>query len=109
MTFPRPYEAVGKGGETMKKWAYPLLLLFVVFYVLSNPGDAGTQANTFFGWLGDQAGNAGTFLDGLSHDDDDNPDDSPDNGTSLTSVTTGVTPDSFDTIGPIIIIEPLTI
>ncbi|MGF1598722.1 MAG: hypothetical protein ACFCVK_17640 [Acidimicrobiales bacterium] len=52
-----------------QKWVYPTLLLFVVFYILSNPGAAGPQARNFVDWVGDQAGAFGTFLDGLFVDD----------------------------------------
>lgn len=52
----------------MPKWVFPLLLLFVIFFVLSSPETAGPQARDFFGWIGDQAAAAGTFLDGLFGD-----------------------------------------
>lgn len=53
-----------------QKWVFPTLILFVLFYVLTNPADAGPQARDFAGWIGDQAGQIGTFLDGLFEDDD---------------------------------------
>ena len=101
-----------------QKWIYPTLVLFFLFYVLSSPGSAGPQVRTFFDWIGDQAANVGTFLDGLF---DDNPDvGGTDTGTeSSTSTESGVGPtgggqpppatddasneasdDSFDTLGP---------
>jgi hypothetical protein len=52
------------------RWLPPLLILFVIFFVLSSPETAGPQARSFFGWIGDQAAAAGTFLDGLFGDDD---------------------------------------
>ena len=100
-------EAVDREAKlVLPKWVYPILILFVVFFILSNPDDAGPQAKSFFGWLGDQAGATGTFLDGLFGDDAP-----PSNGgtTPTTIDSTGTTPDSFNTIGPIVIIEPLTI
>jgi hypothetical protein len=74
----------------LPKWVYPTLLLFVVFFVLSNPESAGPQARNFAGWIGDQVGAAGTFLEGL-FSDDDSPDqqDSDSNGS-----------DNFQTLGP---------
>lgn len=74
----------------LPKWVYPTLLLFVVFFVLSNPESAGPQARNFAGWIGDQVGAAGTFLEGLFADDDspDQPSSSDDGG------------DSFETLGP---------
>ena len=98
------------------RWVYPLLILFVVFFILSNPESAGPQARTFFGWIGDQASAAGTFLDGL-FDDDDEPsvgggsgnsgsndgDPSTNNGSSSNSQ------DSFSTLGPIVVRSPDTL
>lgn len=55
----------------MKKWAYPLLIAFVAFFILSNPAQSGTQGRAFVIWLGDLAGAAGEFLDGLFDDDND--------------------------------------
>lgn len=75
----------------MPKWVFPLLLLFVIFFVLSSPETAGPQARDFFGWIGDQAAAAGTFLDGLFGD-----------GTSPTSsepATTPTTPGQVDPSG----------
>ena len=75
----------------LPKWVYPTLLLFVVFFVLSNPESAGPQARDFAGWIGDQVGAAGTFLEGLfGEDDSPSQPDSTDSGT-----------DSFETLGPI--------
>ena len=53
----------------MPRWVFPLLVLFVIFFVLSSPETAGPQARAFFGWIGEQAAAAGTFLDGLFGDD----------------------------------------
>ena len=95
------------------KWLYPLLILFVVFFILSNPDDAGPQAKSFFGWLGDQAGATGTFLDGLFGEDlpaDDGGTTTPTAPTTPTTLEgTGTEPDAFNTIGPIVILEPLRI
>jgi hypothetical protein len=74
----------------LPRWVYPTLLLFVVFFILSNPENAGPQARDFAGWVGDQLGAAGTFLEGLFADEE-NP-DQPD--------TDGGT-DSFETLGPL--------
>ncbi|MGI9616224.1 MAG: hypothetical protein ACR2QO_25135 [Acidimicrobiales bacterium] len=49
----------------MKKWFFPLAAAFVVYLIFSSPAVAGAQARTFAGWLGDLAGAAGEFLDGL--------------------------------------------
>ncbi|MCP3992995.1 MAG: hypothetical protein GY724_28290 [Actinomycetia bacterium] len=75
-----------------------------MFFVLSNPSQAGPQTRSFFGWIGDQASSAGTFLDGLFSDDD-----APVGTTLPTTIPTTVTngagsgDDTFNTIGPIII------
>jgi len=53
----------------LPKWVLPLLLLFVVFFILSSPNEAGPQARMFFGWIGEQAVAVGTFLDGLFGED----------------------------------------
>jgi hypothetical protein len=53
----------------MKKWLYPLLIVFVAFFIFSNPARAGTQARGFVIWLGDLAAAAGEFLDGLFDQD----------------------------------------
>ena len=55
----------------MKKWLYPLLIAFVAFLIFSSPTRAGTETRTFVVWLGDLAGAAGEFLDGLFNDDVD--------------------------------------
>jgi hypothetical protein len=81
-----------------QKWVYPLLLTFVVFFVLSNPKTAGPQARSFFSWLGHQAGNAGTFFEGLFNDNGSS--NTPSNPTTVTTRTgTGQQPDSFNTLG----------
>lgn len=71
----------------LPKWFYPLLILFVVFFILSNPESAGPQARSFFGWIGDQAAAAGTFLDGLFDGDDNGSSEAP-------------TPTTFDDANP---------
>ncbi len=53
----------------MKKWAYPLLIAFVAFFIFSNPAESGTQGRAFVIWMGDLAGAVGEFLDGLFDDD----------------------------------------
>ena len=82
-----------------QKWVYPLLLTFMVFFVLSNPKTAGPQARSFFTWLGHEAGNAGTFLEGLfGNQGTQTPAGST---TSTTRTGTGPQPDSFNTLGPV--------
>ncbi|MEM9131450.1 MAG: hypothetical protein AAF962_06465 [Actinomycetota bacterium] len=84
----------------MPKWVFPLLLLFVIFFVLSSPETAGPQARDFFGWIGDQAAAAGTFLDGLFGDDAPATSSEPATTTSTTAVDpSGVTAnnDEFNT------------
>jgi len=49
----------------MPKWLPPVLALFLLFFVLSNPEEAGPQTRSFFSWLGTQGANAATFVDGL--------------------------------------------
>lgn len=49
----------------MKKWFPILAAAFVVYVIFSSPAVAGAQARTFAGWIGDLAGAAGEFLDGL--------------------------------------------
>lgn len=87
----------------LPKWVYPLLILFVVFFILSNPESAGPQARSFFGWIGDQAAAAGTFFDGLFGDDDPN----SNVGTPPTSLESGVNTedDFFNTSRPIIVLD----
>ena len=75
----------------LPKWVYPVLILFVVFFILSSPETAGPQARGFFGWLGDQASALGTCFDGL-FDDDGTPDEGP-----ATTIDGGT--DSFETRG----------
>lgn len=95
----------------MPKWVPPLLILFVVFFILNNPSEAGPQTRSFFGWIGDQAGNAGTFLDGLFGESDATPDSGATFGptsttptsTTPTTPTTGATQDSFNTMGPLVV------
>jgi len=55
----------------MKKWAYPLLIAFVAFFIFSNPTQSGTQGRAFVVWIGDLASAAGDFLDGLFDDEAD--------------------------------------
>ena len=82
-----------------KKWIYPALILFVVFFALSNPEAAGPQARNFFGWIGDQASAAGTFLDGLFGDDEAPVTDPGGSGSSPAEGGTGQ--DSFNTLSPL--------
>jgi hypothetical protein len=89
----------------MPKWIPPLLVLFLAFFILSNPSEAGPQARSFFSWLGTQAGNAGAFLDGLFGEQADAPGDVPPG--------TGSGTDSFNSMAnsmaPIIIdLAPVT-
>ena len=62
----------------MPKWLAPALILFLAFFILSNPEQAGPQTRSFFSWLGDQGESAGKFITGLIDDDTD--DDGIDNG-----------------------------
>lgn len=91
----------------LPKWVYPLLILFVVFFILSNPESAGPQARSFFGWIGDQASAAGTFLDGVFGDDVP----ATNSGTTTTTIESGVTGDvdGFSTLRPIIVLEPVPV
>lgn len=92
----------------LPKWVYPLLILFVVFFILSNPESAGPQARSFFGWIGDQASAAGTFLDGVFGDDVP----ATNSGTTTTTtIQSGVTTngDGFSTLRPIIVLEPVPV
>lgn len=70
----------------MPKWVFPLLLLFVIFFVLSSPETAGPQTRDFFGWIGDQAAAAGTFLDGLFGDGTPASSEVPSGGTTSTTI-----------------------
>lgn len=76
----------------MPKWVFPLLLLFVIFFVLSSPETAGPQARDFFGWIGDQAAAAGTFLDGLFGDGTTPSSSSPEAPTGTTTTPATVDP-----------------
>ncbi len=88
-----------------KKWVYPALLTFLMFFVLSNPETAGPQTRTFFGWMGKQVSAVGTFLDGVF---DDAPNSGGDGGattgggaggTTGTTTPPGGTPaDGFSTL-----------
>lgn len=89
----------------LPRWTVPLLVLFVIFFVLSSPETAGPQARAFFGWIGDQAAAAGTFLDGLFGDDvpaTSTPEipTTPATGADDTSVT-GQS-DTFNSLGPLL-------
>lgn len=46
-----------------------LLILFAIFFVVTDPSTAGEWGRDFFGWLGDGLGNALDFLDELFGDD----------------------------------------
>lgn len=92
-----------------KKWVYPALLTFLVFFVLSNPETAGPQTRTFFGWMGDQLSAVGTFLDGVF---DDNPNSGGTTGggggTPGTTTPPGGTPtDGFSTL-QVLVPQPVT-
>ncbi len=78
----------------LPRWVFPLLILFVIFFILSSPETAGPQARAFFGWIGEQAAAAGTFLDGLFGDD------LPATGTTSTTDGSSVTGsnDSFSSL-----------
>jgi len=83
-----------------KKWVYPALLTFLVFFVLSNPETAGPQTRSFFGWVGRQAEAVGTFLDGVF---DDGPNSGTTNGgggggTGTTTPPGGTPADGFSTL-----------
>ena len=90
----------------MPKWIPPLLILFVVFFILNNPGEAGPQTRSFFSWIGDQAGNAGTFLDGL-FGEEAVPTDPANPATPAPTTGTGNTEDTFSTMPPTL--QPLVI
>ncbi|MDH3680945.1 MAG: hypothetical protein OEV40_13465 [Acidimicrobiia bacterium] len=53
----------------MRKWVYPLLIAFVAFFIFSSPLRAGAQGRAFVDWLGDLAGAAGEFLEGVFNDE----------------------------------------
>lgn len=80
------------------KWFYPLLILFLVFFILSNPEAAGPQTRSFFGWIGDQASAAGTFLDGLFSGADGGAVD-PSSPTTFDDTNPGA--DAFNSLGPL--------
>jgi hypothetical protein len=82
-----------------KKWVYPALLTFLVFFVLSSPETAGPQTRTFFSWVGDQASSLQTFLDGVFDDEPAAP------GVVTTTTTVAANgaagTDGFNTLGPV--------
>ncbi len=83
-----------------KKWVYPALLTFLVFFVLSNPETAGPQTRTFFGWMGEQVDAVGTFLDGVFDDTPSSGDGGTSGGGTSTTIPPGGTPtDGFSTLG----------
>lgn len=83
-----------------KKWVYPALLTFLVFFVLSNPETAGPQTCSFFGWMGDQVDAVGTFLDGVFDDTPSSGGSGTTGGGSGTTTPPGGTPtDGFSTLG----------
>jgi len=67
----RDPKRVRQEANDMKKWAYPLLIAFVAFFIFSNPTQSGTQGRAFVVWIGDLASAAGDFLEGLFDDDAD--------------------------------------
>ena len=84
----------------MKRWPFWIIILFLLFFILSSPASAGSEARTFFGWVGDQAEAAATFLDGLFTDDESPTPVPPDDGGTTD------TTDLFDTsMGPVIVID----
>ncbi|MEM7342017.1 MAG: hypothetical protein AAF467_25470 [Actinomycetota bacterium] len=97
----------------LPKWAPPLIILFVIFFILNSPETAGPQARQFFGWIGDQASATGTFLDGLFDEDEepavesDQPTSTPSPTTPTTVPTTGA--DQFNTMGPLVAPERLLV
>lgn len=83
-----------------KKWVYPALLTFLVFFVLSNPETAGPQTRSFFGWMGDQVDAVGTFLDGVFDDTPNGGGSGTTGGGPGTTTPPGGTPtDGFSTLG----------
>ena len=48
-----------------KQWVYITLILFVLFLIWSDPGNAGQTARTFAGWLGTLASAIFDFLEVL--------------------------------------------
>lgn len=52
----------------MRKWVFPLLIVFAAFFVFSNPALAGTVGRQFVTWVGDLVEAAGEFLDSLFDD-----------------------------------------
>lgn len=53
----------------MSKWVYPLLIAFVAFFIFTTPVLAGSAGRAFVEFLGDLAGAAGEFLEGVFNDD----------------------------------------
>lgn len=89
-----------------KKWVYPALLTFLVFFVLSNPETAGPQTRSFFGWMGDQVDAVGTFLDGVFDDSPNGGGSGTTGGGTGTTTPPGGTPtDGFSTLG-VLVPEP---
>ena len=54
----------------MRKWLYPLLIVFVAYFIFSNPTQSGSQGRAFVAWVGDLASATGDFLEGLFSDSD---------------------------------------
>ncbi|MEZ5412355.1 MAG: hypothetical protein R2761_30255 [Acidimicrobiales bacterium] len=81
-----------------KKWVYPALLTFLVFFVLSNPETAGPQTRSFFGWMGEQVDAVGTFLDGVFDDDPSSGPATGGGGTGTTTPPGGTPADGFSTL-----------
>lgn len=50
-----------------------LLILFAIFFIVSDPDGAGTFGRAFFAWLGDGLSNALDFFDSLFAGDEEIP------------------------------------
>jgi len=71
------------------KWLAPVLILFLAFFILSNPEQAGPQTRSFFSWIGDQGESAGKFITGLIGDESES---EGGDGGSTNNFGTGQTP-----------------
>jgi hypothetical protein len=60
-------------GPVKNEHIAAVLGLFVVFYILTSPEAAASQARQFIGWLGEVLDAAMTFVEGLVTENDVDP------------------------------------
>ncbi len=79
-----------------KQWMYVLSFLFVVYLIIQAPDQSGNAAKSFFGFWGNVADSAVTFIDNLADNDNSSETFGSDNDTPTQTTFGGFnTGDSF--------------